>query len=268
VLLYCHRLLTIDSLREHVFAFVTDFTQCRLVKVKRRLVEEVAGQGVREDTVSMSSFPWYNESNGELTGLRALYSLGQLTYEELGMGLMHLFTQPVELLRNLGTGSSADVYLIKSDDGRNAVLKVAKKSTEGKSQLDNEAATLKTLYQLDGPADGAEWRQTRAGMALTSAAAEAASDDVPVRDMLKHIPHRLDFKDGVLSRLQLRPKADSALYLNFNRKHVVEFITLLRWLHRRGWFHRDISHHNIMLADEDWQSPSKNGEWQLAYGAQ
>jgi hypothetical protein len=234
-----------------VFAVVTDYTQCQLVRVNKSFVKEAAAQFVDDGTVTVATFPWYDAVNDDPIGLRVLYSLGQLEEDQLGLGQMHLFQQPVELFHNLGAKSSADVYLIKHEDGGDAVLKVANSFSGG---LDMEAYVLEDFHRALSIDDGTSELEAPTKPELVGALEVGLDDPRSVREMLKHIPHNLGRLDvGPLQHLQFRPIATPALFLNLKRQHVEEFVALLQGLHRRGWFHCNISHHSIMLADHNWQ---------------
>lgn len=255
--MYCHKLLFLDSTRQHVFAFVTDLDTCLLLKVKREFVEEVANMKVEQGTVQVATFSWYAKAADELTGLKVLKALAALTSSELGMAALHHFQQPVELLRGLGSGSCADVYLMKSTNANDpeepiseVVLKIGKPF--GADQLENEKAVLQALFKLLAP----EQYRTRSGARHTPDAG-AASDEVTISEMAEHIPQlwkALEMAKVKVKHLTLRPEAMHALYLNLEPKHVRELFALLAWLHRNGWFHCDLSYHNIMLAKEGWRS--------------
>jgi hypothetical protein len=256
-LMYCHRLLAFDTTREHVFALVTDLQTCWLIQVQGTFVDEVAHHAVERNTVRMAQVPWYDQDANEFPGLQVLTSLSTMAWGTLGLPPMHVFREPVELLRTLGHGSNANVYAIKSRDRNgDVVLKVAKPS--GRADIANERMALTALNKPQPVAqEAAAAVASRSGPRLRSARAKAIPS-LALPSACVHFPELLPNVDLALDHLRAKPIGRHLHSGNIKPHIIYELVDTIEWLHGRGWLHGDISPNNLMLAAHGWRTATNH----------
>jgi len=249
-LLYCHKVLSLDPSRQHVFAFVTDLDTCWLLNVKAAIVKEVSRLGVTSGeppdstpTVRVATVQWYDQQARTLPGLQVLKELSKMSTTDLGMSPLHILKVPVEQLKVLGHGSGGHVYSYRLE-GEDYVLKIPKEGQT--SNLETEGRALTHLNSSAGAAAAAP--ASASGMTLRSRATRGPES------ALKHIPQPLAPNSALaLKHFQSRPIAQTLWHGNIQAHHPQELLDTLQMVHAGGWLHGDLSPNNIMLAPSNWR---------------
>eukprot|EP00045_Choanoeca_perplexa_P012546 m.137298 g.137298 ORF g.137298 m.137298 type:complete len:674 (-) comp16051_c0_seq5:807-2828(-) len=263
--MYCHRVLSHDPSRSHMYAVITDLVTCYLLRVDASLVKQLkSAPKAQTGTILQASVPWFDTRTNTAPGIALFEALGRLPPKELGMSPLNAIQSPFKDFKFLGKGGSALVYAY-STQGSEKVLKVLNK----KSHFEQEKLCLNALASLPR---GDDDRKDPSEAAAAGVSGRALRSHTRASPQATESPYRIHFPQMMAefefteAHFVMRPRAQRLNHLRIQPRHVFELMEFLQWLHNHDWLHGDLSTNNIMLVNRDWRQADPPQATQPASG--